>query len=195
MSLGAPAEIKGKAQRFQRPISLITCGAGAGPCAGAGGRAGKEGQTGLAANFRQTAGECGCPATGVELRAGVDACYADSEQPLPLDPPLKLKHHDNRTMEREQVIATLRGHELELRAAGVIRLSLFGSTARGDRRPDSDIDLLAAFDDTRRISILDVAGIERQISQLLGRSVELVEEGTLKPRVRKNVEAEALRAF
>ena len=193
MSLGAPAEIKGKAQRFQRPISLITCGAGRGHARGCARRTRKEGQTGLAADFRQTAGECGCPATGVELRAGVDACYADSEQPLPIDPPLK--HHDNRTMEREQVIATLRGHELELRAAGVIRLSLFGSTARGDRRPDSDIDLLAAFDDTRRISILDVAGIERQISQLLGRSVELVEEGTLKPRVRKNVEAEALRAF
>src|ERR1035437_7786563 len=105
---------------------------------------------------------------GVKSRAGI-ACYADSEQPLPLDRPLK--HHDNKNMEREQVIATLRGHELELRPAGVIRLSLFGSTARGDRRPDSDIDLLAAFDDTRRISILDVAGIERQISQLLGRSI------------------------
>jgi predicted nucleotidyltransferase len=98
-------------------------------------------------------------------------------------------------MDRELVIATLRRHELELRAVGVIRLSLFGSTARGDGRPDSDIDLLAAFDDTRRISILDVAGIERQISQLLGRSVDLVEEGTLKPRVWKNVKVEALRAF
>ncbi len=64
---------------------------------------------------------------------------------------------------------------------GVIRLSLFGSTARGEHRPDSDIDLLAAFDHTRRISLLDVAGIERQIAQMLGRSVELAEEGTLKP--------------
>jgi predicted nucleotidyltransferase len=42
-------------------------------------------------------------------------------------------------------------------------LSLFGSTARGDRRPDSDIDLVAAFDTTRRMSLLDVAGIELQI--------------------------------
>jgi uncharacterized protein len=75
-------------------------------------------------------------------------------------------------MNREQVIATLRGYESELRAAGIIRLSLSGSTARGDDRPDSDIGLLAAFDDIRR-----------------------VEEGTLKPRVRKNVEAEAVRAF
>jgi predicted nucleotidyltransferase len=98
-------------------------------------------------------------------------------------------------MDREHVIATLRGHEPELRAAGIMRLSLFGSTARGDYRPDSDIDLLAAFDDTRRISLLDVVGIEGQISRILGRTVELVEEGTLKPRVRKKVEAEAVRAF
>ena len=98
-------------------------------------------------------------------------------------------------MDREQVIAVLRGHEPELRAAGVLRLSLFGSTARGDDRPDSDIDLLAAFDNTRRISLLDVVGIEDRISRMLGRPVELAEEGTLKPRVQKNVEAEAVRAF
>ena len=104
-------------------------------------------------------------------------------------------HRDNRNMDREQVIATLRAHEQELRAAGVFRLSLFGSTARGEQRPDSDVDLLAAFDSTRRVSLLDVVGIERQIAQMLGRSVELVEEGTLKPRVQKTVEAEAVRAF
>lgn len=98
-------------------------------------------------------------------------------------------------MDREQVIATLRGHENDLRTAGVIRLSVFGSTARGDHGPESDVDLLAVFDDTRRLSLLDVAGIERQLSEMLGRAVELVEERTLKPRVRRNVEAEAVRAF
>jgi uncharacterized protein len=102
---------------------------------------------------------------------------------------------DNGNMDCKQVIATLRGCESELRAAGILRLSLFGSTARGDERPDSDIDLLAAFDDTRRISLLDVVGMEEQISRLLGRTVELVEEGTLKPRVQRNVDAEAVRAF
>lgn len=102
---------------------------------------------------------------------------------------------DNGCMDREDVIAILRLHESELRAAGITRLSLFGSTARGDHRPDSDIDLLAAFDGTRRISLLAVVGIERQISRMLGRAVDLVEEGTMKPRVRKNVESEAVRAF
>src|ERR1039457_659915 len=74
-------------------------------------------------------------------------------------------------MNREQVLATLRAHEPTLKAAVVVHLSLFGSTARGDRRPDSDVDLLAAFDRTRRISLLDVAGIEiRGIARATGGS-------------------------
>ncbi len=92
-------------------------------------------------------------------------------------------------------MATLRAHEPALKAAGVVRLSLFGSTARGDRRPDSDIYLLAAFDQTRRGSRVVVGGREIQLSELLGQPVDLIEEGTLKPRVRKAVEAEAVRAF
>jgi predicted nucleotidyltransferase len=98
-------------------------------------------------------------------------------------------------MDRDQVVATLRQHEKELKAAGVVRLSVFGSTARGDRRPDSDIDLLAAFDDSMRISLLDMAGVEIQLSEMLGHQVDLVEEGTLKPRVQQSVETEAVRAF
>ena len=101
----------------------------------------------------------------------------------------------NELMNCEQVLATLRAHKPTLKAVGVVHLSLFGSTARGDRRPDSDVDLLAAFDQTRPISLLDVAGIEIQLAELLGQPVDLIEEGTLKPRVRRTVEAEAVRAF
>lgn len=102
---------------------------------------------------------------------------------------------ENKPMTREQVIATLRAHEPELKQAGVVRLSLFGSTVRGDRRPDSDIDLLAAFDETRRISLLDVIHIENQIADLLGEPVDLLVEGTLKPHVKENVARDAVRAF
>jgi uncharacterized protein len=98
-------------------------------------------------------------------------------------------------MDSREVLAALRAHEEELREAGVLRLSLFGSTARGEQRGDSDIDLLAAFDATRRLSLLDVVDIEMRLSDLLGRPVELVEEGTLKPRIQKQVDAEAVRAF
>ena len=98
-------------------------------------------------------------------------------------------------MNREQVITKLRAHEGQLKQAGVVRLSLFGSTARGEAGADSDVDLLAAFDETRRISILDIVGIQLNLSELLGCPVDLVEEGRFKARVQQSVEAEAVRAF
>jgi predicted nucleotidyltransferase len=98
-------------------------------------------------------------------------------------------------MNRDAVIAALRAHEPELKAAGVVRLSLFGSTSRDAAGPESDIDLLAAFDEARPLSLLDVIRIENQLADLLGQPVDLIEEGTLKPRVRQNVDLEALRAF
>jgi uncharacterized protein len=94
----------------------------------------------------------------------------------------------------DDVIATLRAHEEELRAAGVLRLSLFGSMARGEGRAESDVDLLAAFDDARKLSLLDVIGIENRLADLLGRPVDLIEEGTLRPRVHASVSRGVVRA-
>jgi uncharacterized protein len=98
-------------------------------------------------------------------------------------------------MKRDEVLTTLRAHQPELRAAGVLRLSLFGSTARDEAQEGSDIDLLAAFDAARKLSLLDVIGIENRLADLLGRPVDLVEEGTLRPRVGENVNREIVRAF
>ena len=54
-------------------------------------------------------------------------------------------------MQRETVIRILREHEQELKRAGVLRLSLFGSVARGE--DGRDVDLLAEFDSTRSLSL------------------------------------------
>ena len=101
----------------------------------------------------------------------------------------------NEYMSRAEVLATLKAHEREIRAAGVTRLSLFGSTARDDRGLASDVDLLAAFDQDQRLSLLDIIHIQNQIAKLLGTPVDLIEEGTLKPRVQVAVEREIVRAF
>jgi uncharacterized protein len=98
-------------------------------------------------------------------------------------------------MNRAAILERLRTHERELREAGIVRLSLFGSAARGEAGPESDVDLLAAFDQNRRLSLLDLVGIELHLTDLLGVRVDLSEEGTLKPRVQQTVEAEAVRAF
>ncbi len=51
---------------------------------------------------------------------------------------------------------------------GIARLSLFGSRLKGTARPDSDVDLLVEFDAHARPSLLDMARIERELSELLG---------------------------
>ena len=98
-------------------------------------------------------------------------------------------------MKRDEIIATLRAYEPELRAAGITRLALFGSVARNEARPGSDIDLLAAFDGGREFSLLDIIGIENRLTDLVGRPVDLVEERALRPRVEETVNREIVRAF
>jgi predicted nucleotidyltransferase len=58
-------------------------------------------------------------------------------------------------MDREHVIATLRQHEAVLKTAGIARLCLFGSVARNEGKPRSDVDLVAEFDSGREFSLLD----------------------------------------
>lgn len=95
----------------------------------------------------------------------------------------------------EDIIRTLRNHEAELRAEGVCGLALFGSTARGDADEASDIDLAAAFDEARNLSLLDVVRIERRLGEMLGGRVDLVQESCLRPRIRARFEKDAIRAF
>lgn len=100
-----------------------------------------------------------------------------------------------RTATAEQVLATLRAHEAELRAAGIRRLSLFGSVARGDDQADSDVDLAAELDPAARIGLFALAGLERRLGALLGRKVDLLPEPVEKPRLRANIERDRRRAF
>ena len=98
-------------------------------------------------------------------------------------------------MDRDDIIGMLRLHEAELRAAGIVRLRLFGSSARGEATGASDVDLLALFDEGKRLSLLDVVHLENHLSDILGRKVDLVDELALKPRLRPHVERDVIHAF
>ena len=74
---------------------------------------------------------------------------------------------------------------------GVGRLWVVGSRARGDHRPDSDLDLMVEFE-RRGISLFGFAGLELEIEDRLGLKVDLVEEGALKPRVAKEMARDAV---
>ena len=65
----------------------------------------------------------------------------------------------------------------------VKRAWLFGSFARGEERADSDVDILVVYDRSQRIGLMKIAGMYVELKELLGREVDLVEEGTLRPWV------------
>jgi predicted nucleotidyltransferase len=72
--------------------------------------------------------------------------------------------------------------------AGVTVLGLFGSVARGEDGPDSDVDLL--IDVSEGVGLFALGKLEAQLRELLGAEVDLVPVAGLKPRVRREVEAE-----
>jgi len=85
--------------------------------------------------------------------------------------------------QREAILAIARRY-------GVRRVRLFGSVVRGEDRPDSDLDVLAEFEDGR--SLLDLAGFGLDLEDLLGRKVDVVGEGGLSPYIEKRVLREAV---
>jgi predicted nucleotidyltransferase len=98
-------------------------------------------------------------------------------------------------MKRDEVISKLRAHEAELKAAGILRLAIFGSVARGDDSPESDVDLLAEFDKTKHYTLLTMGRIESRLADLLGTRVDLSSPEWLKESVKKQVMQEAVLAF
>jgi predicted nucleotidyltransferase len=73
------------------------------------------------------------------------------------------------------------------RSYRVRELSVFGSVARGEMRPDSDIDLLVEFLPDADVDLVDHAGLMLELSRLLGRNVDLVSKRGLKPLIRASV--------
>ena len=72
---------------------------------------------------------------------------------------------------------------------GVKRLAVFGSTARGEATPESDLDLLVEFSGPK--SLLALVALERQLSEALGQEVDLLTEAALSPYLRDAIRQEA----
>jgi predicted nucleotidyltransferase len=93
-------------------------------------------------------------------------------------------------MRRDDALQTIREHHSELRALGIRRVALFGSTARDEAGPASDIDLLVEFE--RPAGYFAVVRATSWLEELLSCPVDLVTPGALKPRLRERVEREAI---
>jgi uncharacterized protein len=98
-------------------------------------------------------------------------------------------------MDSEEILTKLRDNEVALRARGVSHAALFGSRARGDNRPDSDIDIMIEFDPAARVTVFNYAGLKDYIASLFDRPVDVVNREGLKPYVRLAVTSDAIYAF
>jgi predicted nucleotidyltransferase len=98
-------------------------------------------------------------------------------------------------MNRDEVIAKLKAHEAELKAAGIVRLAVFGSVAREENSAQSDVDLLAEFDKTRRYTLLTMGRLESRLADLLGTKVDLSSPEWLNGTVSDQAQREAVVAF
>ncbi len=92
-------------------------------------------------------------------------------------------------MTRSELLDRLRELKPWLESQGVVDLRLFGSFARDEARDDSDVDLLCQAD---AVFGWNLWGIEAELADRLGRKVELIEDCTLHPIVRKRAQADLM---
>ena len=97
-------------------------------------------------------------------------------------------------MTPDDAIRTLRQHEADTEKPGVRTLYLFGSTARGEARPDSDVDLFFEYE-PGTLGLLELVGIGDAASEALGCKVDIMPRDGISRFIRPAAERDAIRVF
>ena len=98
-------------------------------------------------------------------------------------------------MNSQDAIAILQRHADALRARGVRHAALFGSVARGEAGPQSDIDIMIEIDPNAPIDVFAYVGIKRFIATLFSSRVDIVNRAALRPELQGPAAADAIYAF
>ena len=97
-------------------------------------------------------------------------------------------------MKPDEAIGKLRQHETDLRKMGVKSLYLFGSTARGEARSDSDVDLFFDYDPDR-VGLRELFRIKDWAAEFLGCKADVMTRDSINPFIRPYAEEDAIRVF
>jgi predicted nucleotidyltransferase len=98
-------------------------------------------------------------------------------------------------MNSKEAIAVLIAHREDLQARGVRHAALFGSVARGEGKPGSDLDIMIELDPDARIDAFEYAGLKMFIEGLFNGPVDVVNRHALKSYLRPFVATDAVYAF
>ena len=98
-------------------------------------------------------------------------------------------------MMRAETIAKLQANAAALRARGATALYLFGSAARDEARSGSDVDIFIDYDQNRKFSLLDLAGLKNFLEDELATKVDVATRDSLHPLLRERIEKSAIRVF
>lgn len=98
-------------------------------------------------------------------------------------------------MNKDKVLTELQACLTEIRAHGVRALYVFGSTARGVARDDSDVDIFIEAEQADRFNAFDLIDVKTLLEQRLDTHVDLTTRDGLHPRLRAQIEREAIRVF
>lgn len=90
---------------------------------------------------------------------------------------------------------TLRRHAPAIRSLGATALYIYGSRARGDAQPGSDLDAYVEYSPASKFSLIELAGIKLLMEEMLGLDVDITTRDSLHPMLKADIEAEAIRVF
>jgi hypothetical protein len=98
-------------------------------------------------------------------------------------------------MQRDQAISSLSRYKNEIQSFGATSLFLFGSTARDEATPESDLDIFIDYDTTKGISLIDLAGIKVMLEENLAVGVDITTRNSLHPLLKSEIEQSAVCVF
>jgi len=98
-------------------------------------------------------------------------------------------------LDRDTIVSRLLALKPQLLDCGVTQLAIFGSRARGDHYPESDLDILIDVERNRKFSLLDLVGVSHVIGDALGLAANVFMRRSIEPQMVDAIRTDIIEVF